>query len=285
MRVTAVAVVGWIGGITHERCKKQYQVEAATLIPQSQVVPVEPAKGSSRTSQIMRFGFPSTDAIRVYGDYILSYDRRNRTANWVFEHLTEESIKRNDKVDRSKCEFTEDEGIHPFFRSQNTDYKRSGFDRGHLAAAGNHNLSQEYMNETFFLSNISPQVGKGFNRDAWKKLEEYVRNLTKTYKNVYVCTGPLYLPRREPDGKIYVKYEVIGNDNVAVPTHFFKVVVSETAERELHLESYIMPNKVISDNVPLSSFLVPIDRIERAAGLLFYDKLPSNVIKKINGKT
>lgn len=42
---------------------------------------------------------------------------------------------------------------------------------------------------------MAPQVGKGFNRDSWNRLEKYVRKLTKVYPNVYVCTGPLYLPK------------------------------------------------------------------------------------------
>ncbi len=49
------------------------------------------------------------------------------------------------------------------------------------------------------------QVGAGFNRDKWEHLERYVRGLTKLYKNVYVCTGPLYLPKLESDGRTYVK--------------------------------------------------------------------------------
>lgn len=81
------------------------------------------------------------------------------------------------------------------YRARNHDYKQSGFDRGHLAAAGNHRLCQEYADETFVLSNIAPQVGAGFNRDAWNNLEKYVRKLARMHKNVYVCTGPLYLPR------------------------------------------------------------------------------------------
>ena len=56
-------------------------------------------------------------------DYILSYDRRNRTAHWVFEHLTRESVARNDDVDRAKSSFLEDKSIHPYFRSRNSDYK------------------------------------------------------------------------------------------------------------------------------------------------------------------
>lgn len=62
--------------------------------------------------------------------------------------------------------------------------------------------------------------------------------------------------RKEADGKKYIKYEVIGSHDVAVPTHFFKVVVLETSDRKLLLEAYVMPNEPIDDNVPLSSFQV-----------------------------
>lgn len=64
--------------------------------------------------------------------------------------------------------------------------------------------------------------------------------------------------RYESDGKKYVKYEVIGANNVAVPTHFFKVIVGETERNEFDLEAYVMPNAPIDDNVPLKAFLVSI---------------------------
>lgn len=144
---------------------------------------------ANRVSQIMKYGFPGLDNVRSYSDYVLSYDRRNRVAHWVFEHLTPENVKSNPSVDRSKCDFKPDESIHPFFRSLNSDYKGSGFDRGHLAAAGNHKSHQEHCEQTFYLTNMAPQVGSGFNRDSWNRLEKYVRKLTKVYPNVYVCTG------------------------------------------------------------------------------------------------
>jgi endonuclease G len=112
----------------------------------------------------------------------------------------------------------------------------------------------------------------------------YVRKLTKGFKNVYVCTGPLYLPRKEANGKLYVKYEVIGSSNVAVPTHFFKVVVCETGDGKLEMEAYVMPNEVISDETPLESFRVPPESVERAAGLLFFDKINRKMLSKVNGK-
>lgn len=239
---------------------------------------------ASRVSQIMKFGFPGLDHVRSYDDFVLSYDRRNRVAHWVFEHLTKDNVKRNEAVDRSKCDFKPDESIHPYFRSDNTDYKRSGYDRGHLAAAGNHKAHQTHVEQTFYLSNIAPQVGVGFNRNAWNKLEKYVRKMTEVYKDVYVCTGPLYLPKKDADGKKYVRYEVIGTNHVAVPTHFYKVIVGETKDSKLEMEAFVMPNAPIDDSTPLANFQVPPESVERAAGLLFFDKISRDKLAKINGK-
>ena len=109
-------------------------------------------------SQIMKHGFPSLDNIRSFDDFVLAYDKRNRTPHWVFEHLTHEKVKRNDGITRENSQFTADDSIHEYFRATNDDYKKSGYDRGHLAAAGNHRWSQKAMDQTFHLSNISPQV-------------------------------------------------------------------------------------------------------------------------------
>ena len=68
----------------------------------------------------MKYGFPGLDHVRSYDNFVLSYDRRNRVAHWVFEHLTKENLKSAEKVDRSKCEFTTDKSIHPFFRYFNS---------------------------------------------------------------------------------------------------------------------------------------------------------------------
>ncbi|XP_064616061.1 endonuclease G, mitochondrial-like [Liolophura sinensis] len=233
----------------------------------------------------MKFGFPSFGNIRNYGEFVVSFDKRTRNANWVFEHITSDRLLRKDQeaVDRTKCQFTEDSSIHPYFRATNEDYKSSGYDRGHLAAAGNYRHSQISTDQTFLLSNISPQVGKGFNRDAWNSLEKLVRAIARKNKSVYLCTGPLYLPQHDDnDGKLYVKYEVIGKNHVAVPTHFFKIVIIETNTGDYEQLSFVMPNKALPPDVPLKNYLVPVESVERAAGLLFFEKLPKNKLIKVN---
>lgn len=86
------------------------------------------------------------------------------------------------------------------FRAKLSDYRGTGYDRGHMAPASNHKESQGSMDETFSLSNIAPQVGGGFNRDYWARFERFVQDTTKSFDDVWVVTGPLYIPRPGPSG-------------------------------------------------------------------------------------
>ena len=164
------------------------------------------------------------------------------------------------------------------FRAKLNDYFRSGYDRGHQVPAADCKFSQAAMDDTFFLSNMCPQVGAGFNRDYWAHFEDFCRRLTGKYPSVRIVTGPLYLPKREADGKWRVSYEVVGNPpNVAVPTHFYKVIVAEdgSAGGPVAVAAFVLPNAVIGNKVPLTAFETPVEMVERASGLEFLRKLPA----------
>jgi len=274
--VVAVAIGGTLG-VLFERKRLQHRILSVVHAKPKQDVVDGPG---SRSSEIMRFGFPGFENVKAKDDYVLSYNRRLRLANWVAEHLTASDLYNRD-LDRGQCEFVGDPSVHPLFATTNADYRRSGYDRGHLAAAANHRSSQNSMCATFFLSNMSPQVGSGFNRDAWEHLEKYSRHLTKLYKNVYVVTGPLFLPKLETDNQLYVKYKVIGQNRIAVPTHYFKVILGETKNNQLELQAYILPNQPIDERTPLHKFQVLVETIERASGLIFFDKAPRYAINQI----
>ncbi|KAM4577155.1 endonuclease G, mitochondrial [Odontesthes bonariensis] len=241
-------------------------------VPTVQASELTVSPGSS--GAVMKYGFPSLANIKTRESYVTSYDPRTRTASWVIERLNPASL--TGSSDRKFCDFKEDSSVHVLHRATNADYRGSGFDRGHLAAAANHKWSQKAMEDTFYLSNVAPQ-NPHLNQNTWNNLEKLCRSLTKRYLNVYVCTGPLYLPRPEADGKLYVRYQVIGKNHVAVPTHFFKVLILEQADgRGVELRSYVLPNEPIDDKVPLERFLVPIETIERASGFLFVP----NILKR-----
>ncbi|KAG6879043.1 hypothetical protein C0992_005668 [Termitomyces sp. T32_za158] len=234
---------------------------------------------------------PISDTL-VRQAYVAAYDRRLRHPAWTAEHLTQASLKPGkDSGDRSKSNFIEDESVPIPFRARLKDYFRSGYDRGHMVPAADAKFSQAAMDETFLLSNMAPQVGDGFNRHYWAFLEDWCRRLTGSFQDVYIFTVPLYLPRQDGDGKWRVTHEVIGSPpSVSVPTHFAKVVLtskpvssSKPDVLDISTGAFILPNAIIPDEVPLESFVVPVDAVERAAGLTFFSdeiKAHSNHICK-----
>lgn len=158
---------------------------------------------AATTHPAMRLGWPvSTESLlRVHSGYVASFDARTRNPRWVLEVLNKNTCR--GPGDRKRSHFVEDETFGERFRNKLSDFRGSGYDRGHLAAAAGHKSSQLAMDETFRLCNISPQVGAGFNRDYWARLERFTRDLAWTAggeKDVLVATGPLFLPTRTGAG-------------------------------------------------------------------------------------
>ncbi|PVH95370.1 hypothetical protein DM02DRAFT_617957 [Periconia macrospinosa] len=257
----------------------------ATPTPRSAPPPAFPTTPTSYTAAqkalvdpngIFQYGFPGPVAdLRPAASLTSSYDRRTRNPAWVAEHITPQSLAANN-ADRKHSVFVEDVSVPEMFRAKLKDYFRSGYDRGHQVPAADAKWSQEAMDDTFALTNMCPQVGNGFNRDYWAHFEDFCRRLTKTYPSVRVVTGPLYLPKKEADGKWRVSYEVIGTPpNVAVPTHFYKVIFAEDGKPggKVALGAFVLPNAVISNSKPLVDFEVPVEVVERASGLEFANKL------------
>lgn len=213
---------------------------------------------------IMKYGSPQPDYLRQRDSYVLLYDGRSKNPLWVYEYITPQSIVGEAK----RSNFKNDSSIPDFHCARLEDYKNFKYDRGHLAPAGNNKYSQKAMDETFLMSNMSPQVGVGFNRDAWRFLEEKIRDIAVRSIGVHVITGPLFLPEHDN----VVRYPVIGS-NVAVPTHFFKVILVEKFNGGFDSEAWLMPNQPIEKNIELSSFSTSIDKIERVSGLVFFPKL------------
>lgn len=235
-------------------------------------------------SEFFKYGFPGPiHDLSKHQEFVTVFDRQTRNPYYVVEHITPESITKNDSNgDRKNSVFKEDETIPDKFRARLKDYFRSGYDRGHQAPAANAKFSQTAMDETFYLTNMAPQVGEGFNRDYWAHFEDFARRLTKEYNSVRIVTGPLYLPKKCDDGKFRVTYEVIGNPpNIAVPTHFFKLIVAEQYKKrsqdskDIAIAAFVMPNDVISNQTPLRSFEVPVDSLERSSGLEFLKNVPN----------
>lgn len=220
---------------------------------------------------------PISDVIKR-NSYAVSFNKFTRNADWTI-HKMNKFDPNHEKPDRQKSNFKEDrdlisnsDSIPLMWRTQITDFIKSGYDRGHLVPAANA-WTQEDMDETFYLSNVSPQVGRGFNRGYWRRFEWYIRRvLTPLFDQVVVYTGPLYIPRLDSENSVTLTVKLIGNPpNIFVPTHFFKVILAKK-ESEYYHAAFVLPNEAIDHKKPLADFLTPIDVIERSSGFKFFDE-------------
>ncbi|ROT38565.1 hypothetical protein SODALDRAFT_333170 [Sodiomyces alkalinus F11] len=248
-------------------------------VPSQSSTPVNPSTGPPvDPAGFFEYGFPGPHAdLATRAALISSYDRRTRNPHWVVEHITPASLALRGG-DRKHSSFLEDPTVPEKFQAKLRDYFRSGYDRGHQVPAADAKWSQQAMDGTFYLTNMCPQVGDGFNRDYWAHFEDFCRRLTTRYPSVRIATGPLYLPKRDPtDGKWYTRYEVIGNPpNIAVPTHFYKVIFAEDGRvgGPVAIGAFVLPNAPIPNDKPLSDFEMPLEAVERATGLEFASRLP-----------
>jgi endonuclease G, mitochondrial len=216
---------------------------------------------------IMTYGNPEYERVRVFSNYILKYNPAKKIPEWVYERLSLEHIR--GKVKRKRNKFTEDTHFPHGHRANLSDYKGSGFDRGHMAAAGNYKKCHKSKNETFNLSNITPQVGTGFNQGYYNRIEQAVRRIfdNQDVKEVHVVTGSLFMPK---DGSDVVVYRVIGENQVAVPTHIYKVILVLKKNDVFENYAMIIPNEAIDESKPFSDFACSIEKVEKKAGLIFF---------------
>jgi endonuclease G len=99
-----------------------------------------------------------------------------------------------DKRFKRKNKFKPDPLI-PEFTNLDMDYKKSGYDRGHQMDAYDCGCDSIAMAESFYYSNVAPQV-PALNRGIWKKLEEYTRNMAKKYDSILVWCGSVTIAGR-----------------------------------------------------------------------------------------
>ena len=199
------------------------------------------------------------DTIIFHIGYALLYNEEHEQASWVAYELTKEETINKFKRDNH---FMKDPAVKTG-TADDADYAKSGYDRGHLAPAADMGWSEKTMKESFYYSNMSPQK-PGFNRGIWKKLEEKVRDWAIKNQAIYIVTGPILTPG----------LSTIGHNQVSIPKYYYKVILDYT-EPDIKGIGFILPNE--SSNLPLHSFAVSIDSVEKFSGLDFFPLLPDSI--------
>jgi endonuclease G len=204
----------------------------------------------------------SFDTIIQHTGYSFSYNQKYKQANWVAYQLTRaETSKLYDRENK----FVADPLIPGTELS--LDYEKSGYDRGHLAPAADMGFSKITMTESFYYSNMSPQV-LGFNRGIWKQLEEQTRNWAIEYDSLYIVVGPIFSD----------SMKVIGPHQVAVPNAYYKVILDSHKGKEKMI-GFVMRNEGSKNS--LQSFVVSVDRVEEMTDIDFFPLLDDTLESKL----
>jgi endonuclease G len=184
-----------------------------------------------------------------YSDFAVLHSGVTHGPLWSAEHLTArhvEDAKDNTRTNR----FFPEQRLPPGDSAQLSDYKRSGYDRGHMSPAGDR-FSKKGMAESFSLANIVPQDPSN-NRRIWSRIEEAVRRLVEETGDAYVVTGPLFSGRQ---------LQTIGETRVLVPTQLYKVV---------YLPQRQLAFAVVVENVATDTYAVKtVHELEAMSGLKF----------------
>jgi endonuclease G, mitochondrial len=191
--------------------------------------------------------------------YTVSYNEDWLIPNWVAYELTPQETY--GQTPRAK-DFMPDPDV--IGHSATTeDYKRSGYDRGHMAPAADMKWSKQAMDECFYLSNICPQ-NNNLNGGDWKALEEKIRYWASTGDTLYIICGPLMAKTTQ----------TIGANRVSVPAAFFKVILRKNANKIAAI-AFMMPNR--SGHKALNTYTMSVEDMEIISEMDFFKVLPDDI--------
>jgi DNA/RNA endonuclease G (NUC1) len=220
----------------------------------------------------------------------IAFDVRTRNPLYVLERLVVVDDNKPAAKNKSKRPnfYQDSQNLPAVYRSQNQHYHNSGYDRGHLAPAADFAHDASAYRDTFSFSNISPQDG-ALNKKTWARLEEWTRQVArqawqKEQATTYVVTGPLWLPKRQIGPKAFqYAYTALGQPPslVAVPSHFFKVIVVVKNDGILRFACFVMANVAPPPETrDLQHYLVRWGDLEATTGLQFFPNLVDEAWKQ-----
>jgi endonuclease G len=212
--------------------------------------------------------------------YVLSYNARKHTCNWVSWCL-----RKRDIGNAARAAFEPDPLLPKgFARVTSHVYDGSGFDRGHMCPAKDRSATPEDTAATFYMTNVVPQSPSS-NQKAWERLETYCRELARKGHELHIVCGPEGVGGA---GKHGHKEEIgTGHLHVTVPAKLWKVILvlpSEGAEprKNTRVIAVVMPNDQTVDYY-WPKYRTSAQEVERLTGYRFFSALPASIATVLRG--
>jgi endonuclease G len=217
------------------------------------------------------FGVPVTAPNTVTNcrtGYMVNIDLEAKIPHWTAHTLEPKDavacLPRDDA-------FAPDLSLPKGKRAELEDYRKSGYDQGHMVSNADLSFSEQAQKESFLLSNMSPQL-PGLNRGVWKQLETATRAWSYTNNaKVSVIAGNIWTAQSK----------TIGPNKVVVPDQLFKVVIMNDRSY-----AFLFPNREALGS-DLLAFQTTVANVEKITGFTFNvpdNKLVLNQIPTIDAK-
>ena len=190
----------------------------------------------------------------------ISFNRDTHQPNWVAWELLGSEVSTDVSRESGFSPDPEVDGC-----AVTEDYRHTGFDRGHMAPAGDMKWDKDAMRESFYMTNICPQ-SPDLNRGAWKKLEEKCRVRAQADSSLIIVCGPIF-DKSGPSARL-------GGTGVAVPSKFFKVILAPYVPKPWAI-GFVMPNGYVQGGMQKAA--VPVDSVESLTGYDFFHYLPDDI--------
>jgi len=246
----------------------------------------QPPIASTTNNRNLLLGNPSNAApsvanidnyLMVKPQFVLSYNSKTKTANWVSWQLNRSWIGTADRQDN----FRPDDSLPAhWYKVRPNDYTGSGYDRGHIAPSADRTRNEADNSATFLMTNMMPQVPE-LNRGLWSDLEDYCRELVQQGKELYIVAGPV--GRKGSIGK---------KEKIAVPAKNWKVIVvldrqglgMQGITTNTRTIAVMMPNDASVKGQGWKSFRVSVKQVERETGLNFLSNVSPQIQQVIESK-
>lgn len=199
------------------------------------------------------------ETLVTYTGMSISFNPGLHIPNWASWELTrDEAAGTEPRANNFARDYDVDGCADP------SDYRGSGYDRGHMVPAADMKWSRQAMTESFYMTNICPQA-KALNTGAWKKLEEKCRQWALRDSAIVIVCGPVLTDQID---------KFIGENRIAVPKRFFKVILAPYATPPRGI-GFIMPNSRVEGGMQCAA--VSIDQVESVTRHDFFSELPDSI--------
>lgn len=254
-----------------------------------------------------RLEMPHVDASLFFAPHYVDYESRHimniamewnasmRHPSWVA--FSWDSTTSQDNVERGSAWKWDPMIPDKYGKVTENDHKSDGFDKGHLCASEDRVYCTEANDQTFYYSNISPQIAS-FNQQFWARLEAKVQSWGKKtqsgiYDTIYVCKGGNlkellcnFTGTKTASDRVYPTTDERGfsKGGMAVPTYYFMAILT-VKNGNYNAIAFYVPHIEGLPSSPTTSdyqgYVTTITNLEALTGIDFFCNLPDDIEKKV----